>query len=371
MFNREFRVKKGSGAFLVKGIFSLIMFLLSLCCSLFPKLRYIESSYTIYIVIIGLLGCAYFSFMFMMTVISGIKPSDALVLTENGIYDFITYPGKGLFIDWENISAVKIIGSEKSPILGIDLFDTEIFIGTLKKSIGEEIRTNIEAGLPAIVIKESEVASKLSHILPAFNDFINATRPIPTADKLAGVNSFTSTDNFSISSDITDEIQLINKVESYTEDDKNEDDFLILPTKTAPTLPDADEIKTIKTAKKDMDEIFVLPPERKIDSGNVNSNKSSKKSNPSVKHDFNSQDDDDDPIPMFSEFVMENKPVSNTNIKKSTAVHTEDVVTTKPENSVKNEKAKSPEQKIKTLDELLSSFSVPIIENTDNSSESK
>lgn len=358
MFNREFRVKKSLGAFLLKGIFSLVMFLLSLCCCLLPKIFGVNADYTLYILIVGILGCVYFSFFFMMVVISGIKPADALVLTESGIYDFVTYPGKGLFIDWENVSSVKIIGSEKCPILGIELYDTEIFLGTVKKSIGNEIRANIEAGLPAIVIKQSDLATRLSQITPAFNDFINATRPIPKTEKLSGLKSYSNVDNYPSSTDADNDIAVINKVKVFTADDISDEELLILPATSASMLSIPAESKTIKAAKKEMDEIFVLPPERNFDLKN-------KKSFMEAKQKFNFDDafenKQEDAIPLFSEFVLESKPIE---IQKTTKNEMKELPVVEKKTVAEEKKSKPDiaEQKIQTLDELLSSFSVPVLE---------
>ncbi|PKM63292.1 MAG: hypothetical protein CVU97_00925 [Firmicutes bacterium HGW-Firmicutes-21] len=337
MFKREFHVKKGSGAFMIKGLFYLLMMLLALLCCLFPKLYNIAAEYRTYIVAIGFSACLYFTFMFVFTVYTGIKPFDALILTDNGIYDFVNYPRKGIFIDWANVSSVKIFGSQKAPLLGIELYDTDALIETVKKSIGNDIRTNVEAGLPAIVIKQSEIAPRLSQILPAFNDIISATRPIPI------------TNGFSDFDDSGDEPIMV--VSDHIE--KN----------TPETQAVFDEIntKTVRAAKKTMEEVFVLP----------NKNNTEKSA----------------PLPAFPEFAMESEPIKQPDNKtvdeeaktkempivdlakkiadsqKSPIILPND--SKKDPSDSKDNKEKNKEE-IKSLDELLNSFSIPIGSKKEN-----
>lgn len=357
MFKREFTIKKSSGAFITKGLFYLLMIVLSLLCCLFPKLYYLESEYTDYIVAVGYTSCFYFSFIFIYTIYRGIKPANALVLTENGLYDFINYPGKGIFVNWENVTSVKIFGSQKSPILGIELYDTDILIETLKKSIGEDMRSNIEAGLPAITIKQSSVTPNLSMILPAFNDFLSLARPIPTANISASANK--------VSDETTDEQIII-------AEDKN------------PSPPSKADNKTLKSLKKaeEAEEIFVLPPQ----SANETVNKD-KINNKAGNFDFSEKketvshskplSDITKPLPAFSEFVMESEPVISAKqndkfktkelpaIDKHTPTEHSEKTFSQPkqkqDNSEKNQK------EIKTLDDLLSTFSIPT--NSKNSKE--
>ncbi|HAN21206.1 MAG: hypothetical protein A2Y15_03860 [Clostridiales bacterium GWF2_36_10] len=330
MFNREFHVKKSPGAFMAKGAFFLIMFLFSITCSLFPKLHYMDELYIPYIVGIGVSASIYFSYLFVWTIIRGIKPADAFILTENGIYNFIDYPGKGLFVDWANVSSVKTFGSQKNHLLGIDLYDTEIFIGTIKKSIGDEIRANIEAGLPAVVIKQSEIGPRLSQILPAFNDFISATRPIPIA-KNPLTNELENTNNIPV-------------VKSIPSEESTEKPFVVemavFPSELN-VLPDVQKSK--KSAKKDLDEIFVLPPdpsyEPKINSsiGGILKN----------EHNF--------------KIDLVNSSIKNTNTKEIPLINNKiksNLVDKKSSEPTENKKA----DEIKTLDDLLSKFSVPVIE---------
>ncbi|MDD4422425.1 MAG: hypothetical protein PHD46_05260, partial [Eubacteriales bacterium] len=296
MFNREFHIKKNAGAFILKGTFSLIMAIIALACCLIAKLSYISSEYLTYIIIAGLLGCGYFFFLYTMTVISALKPLDALVLTEKGIYDFVTYPEKGLFIDWENVSSVRFIGTDKSPLLGIELYDADIIIDSLKKTSGEEIRANIESGLPPIIIKQSDIGVSISKIIPAFNDFINATRPIPGSVSGSGLNSYTSTDCFPAIAEDTDEISVISGRVAYVEEDDSDEEILILPPE-APAKDFEDEPPK-RNMKNKEEEIFVLPtkPVKDIKKGSFTFTKEKDKT------DF---DIDEEAVPLFSEFVLE------------------------------------------------------------------
>lgn len=363
MLNKEFHVKKSSGAFIAKGMFSLLMFLLSVCCFLLPKIYDMDTQYVPYIIGTGYLGSAYFVFIFISIIIKALKPGNALVLTLIGVYDFINCPGKGLFIDWENISSVKIFGSQKNPLLGIELYDNEIFIDSIKKSVGDEIRSNVEAGLPAIVIKQSEVLPKLSQILPAFNDFILLTRPISII-KNPSANDYSSNTNNTSNNIVVDNNTANNNTTDNNSNDFTKDNPIIAPSTINQIQPQPvkKNFKSIKEARKEMEEIFILPVE-----SDMGYYIKPSKNNTNIKKDFSSyikdEIDNDIPIPAFSEFIIDHKSFSKTDDMQvsSSKVHTDtkeiSIINTK--SSINAESNKSNE--INTLDDLLSKFSIPII----------
>ena len=359
MFRREFHVKRGTSTFLYKGFFYLFMMLLSMLCCLFPKLYYVSEAYMYYIVYIGLSACIYFAFMFVYTVYTGIKPLDALILTEEGIYDFINEPKNGIFIDWTNVSSVKIFGSEKMPLLGIELYDIEIISEMVKKAKGEELRTNVESGLPAIIIKQSEIAPRLSQILPAFNDFISATRPIPIANSLS--------DNDDIADDpllvVPEQIEKQHSGYISHEEDasprtlrgaKNANEVFVLPNNSS-----IQSSQKERAARSIYDSAVVVP-------GLNNDVNTLPKTKPEEKNDSSDSSED------FPEFILEKEPSREQTLSNKNT-ETKEIPITPPteEKSTVTEKtvlkkapaeaeaAKKEAEEIKTLDELLSGFSVP------------
>lgn len=352
MYESNIRIKKSSGAFMAKGIFYLIMLLASLYCALFSKLQYISSDYLPFVLGAGITGCLYFSFLFVHTVAKSFFPSDALVITNNGIYDFITYPSKGLFVDWDNISSIRVFGSKKSQLLGIELFDTEIFLTSVKKTVGDEIRANIEAGLPAVVIKQSDLTESLSVLVPELNEYITKTRPVSliknTNHKEApaqqnrenqDTGSYERNADLLLEDEDTDSVQ------------QTEDEIEIPLFSQEMRFSDEDEsetVKSIKSARKDMEEIFMLPVDDLIGTEKKLFDLADKKRN--------------------TETIMQ-KTVS---VDKNMGTQ---IFETVKDNIQKNEKSVSAENKlksrdnkskqeeeIKSLESLLSMFSIPVTE---------
>jgi hypothetical protein len=352
MFSRELEIKKSSGAFIAKGMFYLLMLLLSVFCCLSSWIFYIDEKYTTYITAVGFISTLYFTYLFTYTIYRGLRPKNALVLTEKGVYDFVNDPGKGIFVNWENISSVKIFGSEKAPLLGIELYDSDILLESLKKNIAEEIRSNIQAGLPAIVIRHSDLGPSLPQVLPAFNEFISLTRPIPTVKDSPSVKNSTTAKNAPMSQKISDE----------TTDDSI---FVV-----------ADEIKPVATPianvniDNEMEDIFVLPPEPKnvFDSDAIVPDDISiaeaysktpvtpeKKEKPSF-----------DGFKFESEDSNESDEINFTCTKEMPTVKVPDeTIEFEPPavEAVKEEPQPATKKEIKTLEELLSQFSVPTNKN--------
>jgi len=349
MFSRELEIKKSSGAFVAKGLFYLLMLLLSVFCCLSTWIFYIDEIYAKYITVIGFVSTLYFTYLFTYTIYRGIRPQNALVLTEKGIYDFVTDPDKGVFINWENVSAVKAFGSDKSPLLGIDLYDYDLLLDSLKKKIAEEIRSNIEAGLPAIVIRQADIAPSLPQVLPAFNEFINLTRPIPTVK------------NAPFSKKISDE----------TTDDS------IFVVANEPLVPDPKAQAELEKMEKE-DEIYILPPEPETifkPDAEIGDLKVGKTKNQPA--DFSSAaetkaapaDTAAEKKTSFDDLRLERNPLPEAEpkekidfvkTKEMPAVKTPAEPVSERADAAREEPQRAQKKEIKTLEELLAQFSVPI-----------
>lgn len=367
MFSRELEIKKSSGAFILKGMFYLLMLLLSVFCCLSTWIFYINEKYTTYITAIGFISTLYFTYLFAYTIYRGIRPKNALILTEKGIYDFINDPGKGIFINWENIASVKVFGSDKAPLLGIELYDSDILVESLRKNIGEEIRSNIQAGLPAIVIRQSDIAPSLPQVLPAFNEFISLTRPIPTVQNPQTANNpltaATTMNTIPTARNTPSEKITIAPMSPKISDETTDDSILVVEDERKPAADPA-----VPQFAKDIDEIFIIPPEpvviepeevgKKQEAEDVLTfmDPPSRKSEKPSLGDFRF-----DSAPLFG-----SKPAKKTNdinfarTKEIPAVKAEPVATKQQTSeTVKEEPQPAQKKEIKTLEELLSQFSVP------------
>lgn len=183
MLKEEFRVKRKVENFTLKGLFFLVMIILSLLCVLLPFFYDVPEEYKSAIIGVGAFSFVYFMSRFVRLIYLGFRPKDALILTEEGFHNYIDNPKKGVFVNWSNVSSVKIFGPEKALMIGVELFDIEILSELLKKSKSKELKANVETGLPAIIIKQAEIVPRLSLILPAFNDYIDETKPLKLSKK--------------------------------------------------------------------------------------------------------------------------------------------------------------------------------------------
>ncbi len=136
--------------------------------SILPQLGNIDDRILTAITVVGILALAYFVFMAAYTVFRLISPKDAMIVCRNGYYDFITSPGKNLFISWKSISSARIFGTKNAPVLGIFLKDPEKLIAELDDDIAEEVRANLDIGLPPLMYREDEIKEPLQRVLTLY-----------------------------------------------------------------------------------------------------------------------------------------------------------------------------------------------------------
>ncbi|MDD4475680.1 MAG: hypothetical protein PHV95_07820 [Eubacteriales bacterium] len=145
-------IKNKRGASPIVAVLSLLMLGASIYCMLLPVLNSYDQNLEYFFFGAGITGVAYFGFLAVNQLITAISPGNAVVLTEDGFYDF-TLPGGGAgFIDWESITRTKIYGSKKSKFVGIDVQKPKKLFRDVKKKAYDEIMSNIESGMPAVVI---------------------------------------------------------------------------------------------------------------------------------------------------------------------------------------------------------------------------
>lgn len=358
MFSRELEIKKSSGAFIAKGLFYLFMLLLSVFCCLSKWVIDIDEKYNTYITAIGFVSTLYFTSQFTYTIYRGIRPKNALILTEKGIYDFINDPSKGIFINWENISSVKLFGSDKAPLLGIELYDSDILIESLRKNIAEEIRSNIQTGLPAIVIRQSDIAPSLQQILPAFNEFISLTRPIPTVSSAPAAKNSQTDKNEQTEKEMPSAMKA---PMSQKISDETTDDSIMVVADEQPVA------KTVNSAPENDDDIYIVPPEpiviipeevsKKEDVSELAFTDTTAKQSEKPSFDdfkFNSE-------PLFTDSKAEKtNEINFARTKEMPAVNpSAEPAPSKASETAKEEPQPAQKKEIKTLEELLAQFSVP------------
>lgn len=166
----------------VRLIIYVLLTLTATACALapnmLPQLANVDKTLLTVITAVGMAALAYFVFMAAYTIFRLISPKDAMIVCRNGYYDFITSPGKNLFISWKSISSARIFGTKNSPVLGIYLKDPEKLIDELDDDVAEEIRTNLDMGLPPLMYREEEIKEPLQRVLTLY------MKRIETADAI-------------------------------------------------------------------------------------------------------------------------------------------------------------------------------------------
>lgn len=144
------------------ALVSLIFLFASIYCVILPATDTLSGPLALYIkivyLIIGCIGIAFFGYKATFHVIKLISPPIAIIITDEGLLDHTIPEGGIAYVAWENIAEVKMFGDKKCDWLGISLRTTsKVFMG-LTKASRTEISDNIDAGMPAIIIKASDIS---------------------------------------------------------------------------------------------------------------------------------------------------------------------------------------------------------------------
>ena len=148
----DFIVKKKRGSAPITMAFSLILLGASIFCLFMPNINEYESGIAMFIYASGGIGTFYFGYLAIIKLLATISPGVGLVFTQEGLYDF-TLPGGGAgFVNWNVVGATKIYGDKKGKFIGIEVQKPKKTFKRVGKRAYAEIMTNIESGMPALVI---------------------------------------------------------------------------------------------------------------------------------------------------------------------------------------------------------------------------
>ena len=168
-------IKEKQKGFLAKGIMWLIFALLSLLLAFLPLISDFADKNKIAFFTVGGICFIFFAFMFVMLLIKELKPSNAVVLDSKG-FKLCNQFGNDVIIDWANVESVEIFGTQKEPVLGVKLENTDMVIASLHKKAADDMRENIEENLPSILIYQNEIRMSLSELKTVFDRFIRDAR---------------------------------------------------------------------------------------------------------------------------------------------------------------------------------------------------
>ena len=181
--NDKIEIKKRTPNFVARGLLRLAAALVSLFCACLPFITEFGARYGVYFYVVGFAAFLYFAALYALLLYRGIRPQNALVVTNRGFVEYISNPSAGISVDWTNVQSVKVFGPKKAPLLGIALEDNDIIIERQKKALADELRTNLETGLPALVLPQAQIAQPVVELKKKFDIFIRSARSIDELSK--------------------------------------------------------------------------------------------------------------------------------------------------------------------------------------------
>jgi len=169
-------------------IVSLIMLCIALFCLFIPFIPVfsdaVNKNMQTWYMILGGVGTMFFAFVTSYTVFNIVSPSIGVTISNEGIYEYTVAECGAGFIPKEAIVSLKTFGKDKKQYLGI-VIDPE-YVESLGEGIAakREIRNNIEAGVPAVIIKQSDVYIPVSELFKLIkNAYETAEKPKNTEEK--------------------------------------------------------------------------------------------------------------------------------------------------------------------------------------------
>ncbi len=192
MYDNQIEIKERRKGLVAKGLIFLSFMLISLFVAFFPILFDSKNANVFYA--IGGSMFLIFLLLYLFQIIKACKPNNAIVLTSNGFIDLLNV-GPSVKIEWTNVSSVKILGKGDTPFLGIVLENSDIIISKMSKSKADIMRENIEEGLPAILIAQTEVRTPTKELRDLFVRFVRESRALENeVPQKTKVNPFSSED---------------------------------------------------------------------------------------------------------------------------------------------------------------------------------
>ncbi len=162
-------IKRRQKLYPLYAVISAVMLGISLLFMFFPFIDAFTTALSgrmlTFYMVLGGVCTMFFSFTTSGIIFSIVSPKTAVKLTKKGIYDH-TVAGVGAgFIPREAIVSLKSFGGSKNGFLGLRIDDGYVdSIGGKSRKVRNEINDNIASGLPAVVIKQSDVAMPLGSL---------------------------------------------------------------------------------------------------------------------------------------------------------------------------------------------------------------
>lgn len=170
--NDNIRIKKKEAYFFLYGFGSLLTVLLGIFLIALPFLLELEGSALLLLPIIGSLVLVVGGTLYALVVYRGLKPKDALIITNKGFTNCLLGGKDGVYVEWTGVTSMKVFGLTKSPMLGLSLADNDAYLATLDGSALKDARANVDLGLPIIAIAQRDVFVQIGELKNLFSRMI-------------------------------------------------------------------------------------------------------------------------------------------------------------------------------------------------------
>lgn len=170
--NDNIRIKKKEAYFFLYGFGSLLTVLLGIFLIALPFLLELEGSALLLLPIIGSLVLVVGGILYALVVYRGLKPKDALIITNKGFTNCLLGGKDGVYVEWTGVTSMKVFGLTKSPMLGLSLADNDAYLATLDGSALKDARANVDLGLPIIAIAQRDVFVQIGELKNLFSRMI-------------------------------------------------------------------------------------------------------------------------------------------------------------------------------------------------------
>lgn len=162
-------IKKKQSSMPIYAVVGLLMLCIALFCLFMPFIPTFadatsKNMQTVYM-IIGGVGTMFFAFVTSYTIFNIISPPVGITISNEGIYEYTVANCGAGFIPKEAIVSLKTFGKDKKRYLGINVATKHA------EKLGEgmaakrEILNNINAGIPAVIIRQSDIKISVSKLL--------------------------------------------------------------------------------------------------------------------------------------------------------------------------------------------------------------
>lgn len=170
MTNDNIRIKR-KRHFILYGLLSLVILIAGVLLIAMPFLQEKLANPTLFYVIgsiLVLLGLASYALVLVQEILF----PDALVLTNKGFYNHLIGGREGVYVDWTDVTSIKIFGLSKSPSLGLTLENTEDYLQMLDGRQLARATENIAMDLPLIEIPQRCVDLPISELKALFSRMV-------------------------------------------------------------------------------------------------------------------------------------------------------------------------------------------------------